>query len=94
MLTYELYYSSLLEGSMALKKGDHVVIPTIIMQNDPSIWVKPDEFRPERWDDGKVISSLKNNKDLKMKMRRGSGVRNAQWLSSRRNFVIRQTPAL
>jgi len=64
----------LLEGSMALKKGDHVVIPTIIMQNDPSIWVKPDEFRPERWDDGEVISSLKNNKDLKMKMRRGSGV--------------------
>ena len=59
---------------MALKKGDHVVIPTIIMQNDPSIWVKPDEFRPERWGDGEVISSLKNNKVLKMKMRRGSGV--------------------
>ncbi len=59
---------------MALKKGDHVVIPTIIMQNDPSIWVKPDEFRPDRWDDGEVISSLKNNKDLKMKMRRGSGI--------------------
>lgn len=59
---------------MALKKGDHVVIPTIIMQNDPSIWVKPDEFRPERWDDGEVISSLKNNKELKMRMRRGSGV--------------------
>ena len=69
-----IYYFSLLEGSMALKKGDHVVIPTIIMQNDPSIWVKPDEFRPERWDDGEVISSLKNNKDLKMKMRRGSGI--------------------
>eukprot|EP00566_Odontella_aurita_P006497 CAMPEP_0113566930 /NCGR_PEP_ID=MMETSP0015_2-20120614/22995_1 /TAXON_ID=2838 /ORGANISM="Odontella" /LENGTH=601 /DNA_ID=CAMNT_0000469271 /DNA_START=79 /DNA_END=1884 /DNA_ORIENTATION=- /assembly_acc=CAM_ASM_000160 len=64
----------LLEGSMALKKGDHVVIPTIIMQNDPTIWVKPDEFRPERWDDGEVISSLENNKDLKIKMRRGSGI--------------------
>ena len=59
---------------MALKKGDHVVIPTIIMQNDPSIWVKPDEFRPERWDDGEKICSLKNNKNLRMKMRRGSGM--------------------
>ena len=68
------HISSLLEGSMALKKGDQVVIPTIIMQNDPKIWVKPDEFRPERWDDGEVISSLKNNKDLRMRMRRGSGV--------------------
>ena len=65
---------SLLEGSMALKKGDHVVIPTIIMQNDPSVWVKPDDFRPERWEDGEVIDSLENNKDLKIKMRRGSGI--------------------
>ena len=43
------------------------------MQNDPDLWVKPDDFRPERWDEGTTIDTIKNNKNLKMMMRRGSG---------------------
>jgi hypothetical protein len=44
------------------------------LDNDPILWNKPNDFHPDRWDDGKVIIGIENNKDLKMMMRRGSGI--------------------
>ena len=58
---------------MSLKKGDCVIIPSIVIQNDPDIWLEPDKFNPSRWEDIQ-IEDLKDNKRMKMMLRMGSGL--------------------
>mmetsp|Transcript_14439 Transcript_14439/g.21177 ORF Transcript_14439/g.21177 Transcript_14439/m.21177 type:complete len:500 (+) Transcript_14439:2-1501(+) len=62
----------LLDDGVGLSKGDQIIIPTIIIQNDPELWASPDEFRPERW--GEVSAEAPTDTKLNTVMRRGSGV--------------------
>lgn len=62
--------ASLLQGhdKQELKDGDRVIIPTIILQNDPYLWKDPNRYDPERFD------APDNLKKVSSLLLRGSGV--------------------
>jgi len=78
--------ATLLKGHQLdnLKDGDRVLIPTIILQNDPNLWDKPNTYNPERFDAPKKLS-LAGNK-AKSHLLKGSGKYDRPRMQSTRSF--------